>query len=62
MSADNLVSMGCPSDCAPTFNMLASSEVPETFGDKDGDLNFGNIEYSNNAPQPDSSRCNAEEQ
>jgi len=63
MSADKLISFGCPSDCAPTFKMLASSQVPETFGDENGYFNFGDIEYSEyDSSQPESSLCNAEEQ
>ena len=63
MSVDKLISFGCPSDCAPTFKMLASSQVPETFGDENGYFNFGDIEYSEyDSSQPESSLCNAEEQ
>jgi len=63
MSADKLISFGCPSDCAPTFNMLARSEEPITFGDEDGFFNFGDIEYLEyDSSQPASSLCNAEEQ
>ena len=59
MSEDYLNSIEeCQSNCAPTFSMLASSEVPETFGD----FNFGDIEYSDNSPQPESSLCNADDQ
>ena len=43
--------------------MLASSQVPETFGDENGYFNFGDIEYSEyDSSQPESSLCNAEEQ
>ena len=63
MSIDSLTELGCPSDCAPTFNMLARSEMPETFGDEDGYFNFGDIEYLEyDSSQPESSLCNADEQ
>ena len=43
--------------------MLASSQVPETFGDENGYFNFGDIEYLEyDSSQPESSLCNAEEQ
>ena len=63
MSIDSLNFYNCPTDCAPTFNMLASSEEPETFGDEYGDFNFGDIEYLEyDSSQPELSHCNAEDQ
>ena len=59
MSTESLESMGCPTDCSPTFNMLAHSEVPETFGDQDGNFNFGDVEGASH-PQPGSSLCNSD--
>ena len=57
MSESSLESLECPTDCAPTFKMLAASQTPKTakfskFGDVDEEA----------IPRPATSRCNAEEQ